>query len=486
MYRPRLEVMSKTLKRLTTTIDKKLMIKSPNKKKSNKTKVILSNIADNILTSDLGLNNVENNGIIVKYSDESIVEVNILKNEEISSGMHFTHNFFTFEFIRNPPIIIALQLYPKSYVMIDYPIVPTVTTKFAHGFYCEWFCESKNKEVVRVSNDFFYIPGPDTLGCKLKMICTPWRWAANMKKENDNAKSHEIGNFCVREKYFNKKNNENREECSSANSENEYDDKNRITGRSAVCYVSSIVQPAALGSKILEVRKEFNKMEKEKREGNSRDNKNNICNDNHIRGDIIDCNNNDITPILSSSDTHTSNVNLLPFSKLSLSDDRDEENINDANSPCAPESKGGEDDIPKKCTIYREFCELRVVTFNILAEPFAISNHAINKIYSYCDASFLQTEYRVQLVFKELIEYDADIISLQECDYKTFQLYLQPLLSSYGYDLHFTNKVRTIYILLIKYVRFIKYAQSERSQVFFFVSLSLIVFFLFATSSFFI
>ena len=148
MYRPRLEVMSKTLKRLTTTIDKKLMIKSPMKKKSDKTKVTSSSTADNVLISDLESKNDENNGIIVKYPDDSLVEIDILKNEEISSGMYFTHNLFKFEFIRNPPIIIALQLYPKSYVMIDYPIVPTVTTKFSHGFYCEWYCELKNKDVI--------------------------------------------------------------------------------------------------------------------------------------------------------------------------------------------------------------------------------------------------------------------------------------------------------------------------------------------------
>ena len=459
MYRPRLEVMSKTLKRLSTTIDKKLMIKSPMKKKSNKTKVTSSSTADNVLISDLESKNDENNGIIVKYSDDSIVEIDILKNEEISSGMYFTHNLFKFEFIRSPPIIIALQLYPKSYVMIDYPIVPTVSSKFSHGFYCEWYCELKNKDVICVGTDFLYTPGPDTLGCKLKMICTPWRWNSKRNDKNNNENIHENNNenshgnshennnekknLSVSEEHFNKKNNENSKEHSIADVRNKYQDTNKITGRSAVCYVSSVVQPAALGSKILEVRKEFNEMEKEKRGSFHRENKNKRYNDTSVRGDDVDNININISPSVSNSDTLTSNLNLLPFSELSLSDDRIKRNLNDAICPCASELKIGEDDVLKKVTNIREFNELRVVTFNILAEPFAISNHAINKIYSYCDATFLQTEYRVQLVFKELIGYDADIISLQECDYKTFQLYFKPLLSSYGYEVHFTNKVRS-------------------------------------------
>lgn len=43
---------------------------------------------------------------------------------------------------------------------------------------------------------------------------------------------------------------------------------------------------------------------------------------------------------------------------------------------------------------------------------------------------------------REIVAYDADVISLQECDIKTFKYYLKPLMTDLGYSVHYTNKVK--------------------------------------------
>eukprot|EP01038_Epipyxis_sp_PR26KG_P014566 gene14566-19555_t len=97
--------------------------------------------------------------------------------------------------------------------------------------------------------------------------------------------------------------------------------------------------------------------------------------------------------------------------------------------------------------------ELRLISYNILAEPFATSDNSINNIYSYVKPDYLQTDYRVPRIYAELQSYDADIICLQECDSKTYELYLNRLFSSFSlhntdsdkiYSGHFTNKSSSV------------------------------------------
>ena len=41
----------------------------------------------------------------------------------------------------------------------------------------------ENKEMVFVCDDPFYTPDLSTIGCKLKMFCTAWRWAESRKSD---------------------------------------------------------------------------------------------------------------------------------------------------------------------------------------------------------------------------------------------------------------------------------------------------------------
>lgn len=85
---------------------------------------------------------------------------------------------------------------------------------------------------------------------------------------------------------------------------------------------------------------------------------------------------------------------------------------------------------------HRHKTNLRVVSFNILAEPYAL-----DRMFPYCKNEYLDAEYRAQLVVEELLAYDADVILLQECDRRTFELYYNPILSILGnYNGHYTNK----------------------------------------------
>lgn len=91
----------------------------------------------------------------------------------------------------------------------------------------------------------------------------------------------------------------------------------------------------------------------------------------------------------------------------------------------------------------RQEDELRLVTYNILAEPFATSEQAYTTLYPYCDQEVLQSEYRIQRILAELLACDADIVCLQECDLRTFEAYLLPILGRRGYSGHFTCKGST-------------------------------------------
>jgi 2',5'-phosphodiesterase len=90
--------------------------------------------------------------------------------------------------------------------------------------------------------------------------------------------------------------------------------------------------------------------------------------------------------------------------------------------------------------VSRNIDEIRVVTFNILAELFATQDYSIKVLYPYCDPMYLETEHRAQSTMLELLAYNADVLFLQECDHKLFHQYYMPILGSRGYDGHYTNK----------------------------------------------
>ncbi|XP_059048899.1 2',5'-phosphodiesterase 12 [Achroia grisella] len=86
----------------------------------------------------------------------------------------------------------------------------------------------------------------------------------------------------------------------------------------------------------------------------------------------------------------------------------------------------------------------RCVTYNILADLYCDSDYTRSVLHPYCPSYALHIDYRKQLILKELLGYNADIICLQEVDGKIFQSSLSPLLGSDGFEGKFYKKGKEV------------------------------------------
>ena len=84
--------------------------------------------------------------------------------------------------------------------------------------------------------------------------------------------------------------------------------------------------------------------------------------------------------------------------------------------------------------------EWRVVSYNILADLYADSDYSRTVLFAQCPAYALTIDYRVKLILSELVGYNSDLITLQECDRKVFLRDLQPLLEKFGLEGQFAKK----------------------------------------------
>lgn len=94
----------------------------------------------------------------------------------------------------------------------------------------------------------------------------------------------------------------------------------------------------------------------------------------------------------------------------------------------------------KFCQNHLAQAEFRVVSYNILADLYCDSDFTRTVLFPYCPAYALGIDYRKQLILKELIGYNSDLICLQEVDKKVFVYDLNPVLSNYGYESIFNLK----------------------------------------------
>ncbi|KAK4879322.1 hypothetical protein RN001_007468 [Aquatica leii] len=68
--------------------------------------------------------------------------------------------------------------------------------------------------------------------------------------------------------------------------------------------------------------------------------------------------------------------------------------------------------------------QIRIVSYNILSNLYAENGNDV----TYCSPQALSIDYRKQLILKEILGYNADIICLQEVDLHIFSWYLKPKL----------------------------------------------------------
>lgn len=70
--------------------------------------------------------------------------------------------------------------------------------------------------------------------------------------------------------------------------------------------------------------------------------------------------------------------------------------------------------------------ELRVLSYNILADLYADSEYSRSVLFGHCPPYALDIEYRKQILLKEITGYNADLLCLQEVDKKEFERTYEP------------------------------------------------------------
>eukprot|EP00210_Caulerpa_lentillifera_P006924 g6620.t2 len=82
----------------------------------------------------------------------------------------------------------------------------------------------------------------------------------------------------------------------------------------------------------------------------------------------------------------------------------------------------------------------RILSYNILAGAYTSRQNAIEIIFKYCNPKYLDIDYRKQLILKEILRYNADILCLQEVDTRVFETYLKIHMKHNGFDGVFNQK----------------------------------------------
>ncbi|KAL0130432.1 hypothetical protein PUN28_002243 [Cardiocondyla obscurior] len=82
----------------------------------------------------------------------------------------------------------------------------------------------------------------------------------------------------------------------------------------------------------------------------------------------------------------------------------------------------------------------RIICYNILADTYADSDFSKDVLFPYCPPYALDMDYRKQLILKEIIGFNGDLICLQEVDKSIFEYDLLPSLYMLNYDGVFITK----------------------------------------------
>jgi mRNA deadenylase 3'-5' endonuclease subunit Ccr4 len=84
--------------------------------------------------------------------------------------------------------------------------------------------------------------------------------------------------------------------------------------------------------------------------------------------------------------------------------------------------------------------DLRVLTFNILADQNAFSTANQVPYYPYCPSKILARQRRMPLILHELLAYQADVLCLQEVDELVFETLILPVLEYFNYQGYYSVK----------------------------------------------
>lgn len=107
---------------------------------------------------------------------------------------------------------------------------------------------------------------------------------------------------------------------------------------------------------------------------------------------------------------------------------------------------------------------LRVISYNILADLYADGDFARKHLFPTCPSYAMDIDYRKQLLIKELLGYNGDLICMQEVDEKVFNYDLEPVLSHIGFEGHFDAKAGQVTEGLAVFYRTGKLRLLERNR----------------------
>ncbi|KAE9031310.1 hypothetical protein PR003_g10334 [Phytophthora rubi] len=85
----------------------------------------------------------------------------------------------------------------------------------------------------------------------------------------------------------------------------------------------------------------------------------------------------------------------------------------------------------------------RVMSYNVLYDGYATTDHAKTNLFPYVDASVIKETRRIQLILQEIEENNSDIVCLQEMGEHVYQKFFEPMMTSLGYHGFYSGKTGT-------------------------------------------
>lgn len=150
LLRPKDEVLSKALARISSTLRKK------GKKKGS------SN---------------DHSDLCYVLHHQLRVDANVFTHYDWETDMVLMVGRHHFNVVVDPPVVISLATYPRKYLVVGCPIVPLVATEFTDAYNIFWYRDKRSliEEYEYVTTSSTYIPRDEDQGRRFKIFAIPYR-----------------------------------------------------------------------------------------------------------------------------------------------------------------------------------------------------------------------------------------------------------------------------------------------------------------------
>ena len=318
--------------------------------------------------------------------ENSIIDrkiLDVILNDEVVDNMIFKAGSIQFILKRNPTAVLSLLTFPKKASYPGFILLSSAECSYFDGVDYTWCSVKDSGENHILSIERLYNPRVSDIGHEIKLFVSPWRYQQSSVTDvnicsyrDDNAENYRTEN--------------NIKSLNCATLEN----ISKIYGRTVTHYCQKVLYPEKATSSIIEFRSPPSLI--------------------RATEQTID----EPIPIIRS----TNNRDIILDKSHIISNDMFGVWMAERGIP------------PCDCST------VRVVSYNVLSDMYTSREDSQKDLYSYLDKKYLDLDYRAPLVLNELIFYRADIIHLQECDEKVYQLYYEPYFSNLSYYSNFIGK----------------------------------------------